>query len=725
MIPTNKLKKLVLECIIRLMDSVTTQDIWDGCANEIFQTTEQRLNSLQVKEIFYKEILPDLSYNNFGNDNKTVEKLKNLKWTLNNNDSNDGASSINWIEVDRALDEPDNTVEMKMACLHSENLDENTEEQSILTDNENDGDNSINELLVKYDIPGQVRAVQDPFISQESEQIFSFRESQLINVFGAVESDPLAMKSNEEIPKEGNSYDSYDSLCDGGRLLDYTEVSNHIKTSVACVSFESTEHLLKRKYSSLTNVNLTTDFDQDNTEVSLTKRRRSNSLQAFQFSLLSDSGESVELASIVQRLDESSHENNENVMADSSNKSQDNNNFSKETSNIDNNENKKSTDEIVAKIQMRINNAVKNGEEILTILLENEEYISMLEIPSFLPKSPINDEPRNREEKKNDSQKSIENTESISQPKVKPARTKYARALQIYGPKLTYESSQGSDPTNTEETLNPLLLNDTVLSGSHKDCIGEVKEITLISSSQSLSSSHGSQSSKSRGLQFSKSGSQLSTCCISQSQNNSAQLQQSPEKTELCSKGHEDEVIKNIQALLDAAKSSEEINRIIDENYEFCDYLVIPFHEPDDNISQITSHEPNEKAAKSKDEIIAEIQKQLDAALDQNTIEKILDENEEYSEYLTVPFFMPPLSHEAQPIPKNCTKKVMQKTRNEGKQVKTENNIPETDNLERSSSRTELSFLLMQNVNIKKRRAVSQPKKLEENLIIDLVDDSD
>jgi len=832
MIPTNKLKKLVLECIVKFMDN-SFQNIWDDCSKEILvrlalinmdlliiytytifqETTEMQINPLEIKELFFKEILPDLNYINFGYDNETVEKLKNFSKKIIINplhfDSNgenitekdidnDGTSSIDWIEVDKVLAE---SVENK-----TENLAELPEEQIMSTDDEYEGDDSVNAILAKYSISGHVRASQETFLSQPSEQMYCFRESQLINIFDSAENDPLENNiSNTENPIES---DAHDYLSDGGKLpnvasefLDSAETFKCSETPSNSILFDNTEHRrksLKRKSSSLTNINLA--IDNDFIEFSKPKRRFSDSLQDKEFSLMSESSK-IELASITQRINDLQATNKE-LEAEKESKeitnptSFHNANDSKIVENS-NNEAKKSTDEIVAEIQKQLF-AATNNEEIQRILDEHNEYLLMLEIPFIMPPDSSNNISENKEEEKSDSSKSAkesQNVKSTQQPQVsKFVGKKIARDLKYCRPKLSYDITQCSDTINSEETSNWLTMNDTVLSGSHKDCIGTVQDLDYIPLSQS-SNFRTSQLPTSRSQSHSNSHPQLPENVLTdqateiikkiQKQLNVAESaeeidrildendkyriyvripflipldQNSPEETEkspekILSKEKinpeksKEEIIADIQKQLDAAETAEEIDRILDENDKYRFYVRIPFLIPLDDISQNSpektenSREKNLSKEKSKEEIIADIQKQLDAARDPDVINEILRKNNEYLLFLTIPFILPPdidfdYNEEKAQLAddkltsKNSISKVKQETQKKRKQalqVKVENNLSETQTLERNASRTELSFLLGENVNLKHKEASSapKPKSIDENVIIDLIDDDD
>ncbi|XP_070497982.1 uncharacterized protein [Chironomus tepperi] len=664
MIPTNKLKKLVLQNIVKFVDSETTQDIWNNVSNEIHATTEESsLNSLQVKEIFYKEILPDLSYNNFGYNNEIVERLKSLKTTADNN--SDGTSSIDWMEIDK----------MPNGIVEEEHVDEVTEDQSISTDNESEGDVVVNAILAKYHIDGHVRATQEVVFSQETEQMYMFQESQLINIYGAAESDPLANSFNAENTKENNE-------CEG-------------RTSVGT---ENRRTSLKRRSNSLSDINSATNFDQNDSELQ-SKRSKSNSLDENRIASLSDSATNqFEVERIVN-----SHEKfgsilvEKSVLKESSNKE-----ACENSNNIENDETKKSADDIVAEIQKRLNEA-KSSDEILAILEENDEYLSMLEIPFHMPDTIVNnvpeiivtDEPEIIEEQKEIS------SESIKQPEEEPARSKCVRNLKNFRPKFNYDSPC-SDSISQEESSSSLQHNDTILAGSHKICRGEVN------SSSRVSKSRRSQSSTSTSAQPTNS-------LASQSESHSNTVNMEEEVN--------DEMIEKIQAMIDSAESPEEIDRILKENEPYRYYIALPFREPE---SLITTAKPS---GKSKDEIVAEIQKQLDTTQNSDTINRILKENEEYLEDLEIPFSWPSfIQSSCKSTQENSPQKVKQEAPSVQKQalkVKVENNIPETANLDKTSSRTELSFLLSQNVNVRKKRkeGAVQLKKVNENAFVDLTDD--
>lgn len=719
MIPTNKIKKLVLQCILKFIDS---EHIWEDCSLHILvsrpfllmfyiillsillnlqETTENLINPLQVKEIFCKEILPDLSYNNFGYDNEIIEKLKRLSKklitkplhfdsklehlteTIVDNTSN-GSSSINWIEVDRDIYNTD-------ADLHSESLVESAEEEE---DNESELDTSIKAILKKY-TPDRVYSTQGSVCCQESEKLYSFRESQLQNVFDDAESDPLTNNSNTDNSKYNSNYDVYDYLCDGGRL---SEVFIHSKPSTSLESTADRSVPLKRKSNSVTDTN----FDKTASKISSPKQSRlSNSMDADYFPSFSEAETNrIRLDTLIQQLEDKSLENYGNDTADesSNNKCNEGNNGSNITEN--NRAAQKSTDQIVAEIQNRLNEARSNNE-VLKILEEYTKYLRILESPLTEPDIQVENEAEKNKNYKNDSLKTVEESQTVKnteQPKVKPLGTKFARKLKSVRPKLTYDSTECIDSIRLEESLNPLLLNDTILSGSHEDCIGKVQD--LISTSPQLSKSHVSSHDHSYSLSH-------------HSNENAVETQATKE-----------EIIEKLQALIDAAKTTEEINRILDENDQYRYYLIYPFKEPE--LLKTPSKSPQKE---TKEKIIERIQNQLNTAEDSDTIHKILKENKDYLQYLLIPFIPPAL--DAQLSPTKPSQKDKPKSQNDQKQplnVKpvNENNLNDAPNLERNTSRTELSFLLCQNFNVvRKKAAVPQPKILDENVIIDLIDDDD
>lgn len=633
-------------------------------------TTENDINPLQVKELFCKEILPDLSYNNYGYDTETIEKLKSLSKKIITkplhfdykrenltettvDKTSEGTSSIDWMEVDKDLNCPDGYgyMDFGMAELHQESSIESAEEE----ENEPEGDTSINAILEKYNIPDRVYSTQELICRQESEQLYCFRESQLIDVFGDAGSDPLADNSITKIQNETSDYDEYDHLCDGGRL---PEILNNTKPLTTSLETAHRPVTLKRNSSSLSDINFANNFDEKGSELSSPKRIRMSYLLEADYHLSSSDAETrqIESDSPIQQVKEKSLENNGHEAAEESG-----NNFvensNKEDGSNDSNITEhngavqKSTDEIVAELQKRLDEA-KSNDEIQKILDEGGDYLSMLVFPYQEPDIQVVDEPEKKEEDKNENSNTVEESrtvKNIQEPKVQPALKTFARKLKNARPKLSYDNTESSDSISLEDSSNPLLMNDTVLSGSHKDCIGIVKDLELVSSTSNLSTSCGS----------SRSSHLSNSILFKDHSNNHPTIQQSPKENAAVNMLTEEEIIERLQALIDAAESPEEINRILIENEQYRYDIIIPFKEPE-------------------------------------------------------------LPQDAQSSFAKPTQKVNQESQNVQKQAKTKNN------LERSSSRIELSFLLDQNVNIqRKKAAVPQPKEVDEIVAIDLIDDDD
>ncbi|KAG5669887.1 hypothetical protein PVAND_000178 [Polypedilum vanderplanki] len=140
MIAPSKLRKLILEGLVKFHEDKTASSeyeentMWTFCANLIATYSEASISTFQpneIRELFYKEILPSLQNMNYGYDEKIVEKLKNLgKKTFIK------VTSENLITDDEQSENNDN-IESELKILSEEQVSFNESQFEIFSENVN------------------------------------------------------------------------------------------------------------------------------------------------------------------------------------------------------------------------------------------------------------------------------------------------------------------------------------------------------------------------------------------------------------------------------------------------------------------------------------------------------------------------------------------------------------------------------------------------------------